>query len=100
MPPTPSDTSITIETLLRRSEKVLFSEIDADKVMIDIDRGLYFGLNSVGADIWDLLSSPQTPANIIAVLEKSYDVSPEICRQETMALLESLLHANLVEIVS
>ena len=41
----PEETSqINLETRLRRSENILFSEIDQDKVMIDIQRGAYFGL--------------------------------------------------------
>ncbi len=91
---------LTLETMLRRSQNVLFSEIDSDKVMIDIERGLYFGLNDVAGDIWDRLEKQQTPADLIAGLLESYEIDAETCQRETLAVLERMTRAGLVEIVA
>lgn len=89
---------IKLETPLKRAENILFSEIDQDKVMIDIERGAYFGMNPVAGDIWDMLETPHTPQQIIDKLLTEYEVDAEICENETLAVLQRMAHLKLVEI--
>ena len=91
---------ISLETRLRRSENILFSEIDEDKVMIDIQRGAYFGLNPVAGEIWNLLETPHTPAELVGALVNTYEVDEATCQTETMDALQRMLKLGLVEIVA
>ena len=43
---------------LTRAEGLVSSEIDGEVVMMSVDQGKYFGINSVGSRIWSLLESP------------------------------------------
>lgn len=87
------------ETRLKRSENILFSEIDQDKVMIDIERGAYFGLNSVAGDIWNLLETPHTPVQLVQTLLQNYEVDEDTCQSETLAALQRMVQLKLVEIL-
>ena len=86
------------ETLVRRSENILFSEIDQDKVMIDIERGAYFGMNPVAGEIWDMLEVPQTPQQVIEKLLALYEVDVETCQTETMQVLQRMARLKLIEL--
>jgi hypothetical protein len=92
--------SIELQTRLKRTENILFSEIDQDKVMIDIERGTYFGLNPVAGDIWELLEKTHSAQELIAKLLESYEVAPETCKKETLQVLQRMSNLNLVEIVT
>ena len=89
---------ISLETPLKRAENILFSEIDQDKVMIDIERGAYFGMNPVAGGIWEMLEAPHTPRQIIEKLLAEYDIDAETCQTETLAVLQRMVRLKLVEI--
>lgn len=91
--------TLNYETNLRRAENILFSEIDQDKVMIDLERGTYFGLNPVSGEIWDLLETPHTPGQIIQKLLEAYEIDETTCQTETLGVLERMLRLGLVELV-
>jgi hypothetical protein len=52
----------------------------------------------VGASIWKLLQTPCKVADIQVALLQEYDVEPERCERDLMALLEGLLGAGLIEV--
>lgn len=89
---------IELETALKRAENILFSEIDQDKVMIDIERGAYFGMNPVAGEIWDMLETPLTPQQVIQKLITIYEVDSETCQTETLQVLQRMAHLKLVEV--
>lgn len=91
--------SINLNLRLRRSEKILFTQIDNDRVMVDPENGGYFGLNEVAGEIWDLLSQPRTPAEICVELQARYEVDGETCQNETQTVLGRMLRLKLIQAV-
>ncbi len=71
-----------------------------DVAMMDMQSGKYFVLAEVAASIWERLAEPVRPAALCAALSEVYDVSPEQCRAEVLAFLESAHADGLVQIVS
>ena len=57
---------ITLETTVVRASDVLASQVENELVMMDIERGMYYALNPVGADIWERLAEPQQVADLCA----------------------------------
>lgn len=72
------------------------TELAGEKVMIDFESGKYFLIKGVGNDIWDLIQTETTPAEIIDKLLGEYDVSPEECEQSVMSFLEKLQELNFI----
>ncbi len=74
-------------------------------VLLDFDRGQYFGLNAVGATIWRVLSEGSAEAlapdqvvqHIAAVVVSEYEVDLNVAVQDTKALMEKLLAEGLVQ---
>jgi hypothetical protein len=91
--------TLELHTPLQRLENILFSEIDQDKVMIDIERGAYFGMNPVAGDIWEMLQNPLTPQQVIENLLAAYEVEPETCQKETMQVLQRMVRLKLVQVL-
>ena len=67
--------------------------------MMSVEAGRYFSLNSSGSRIWQLIEQPALVADIVATLEREFDVEPERCQAETMRLIEGLLTQDLARIV-
>ncbi len=74
--------------------------MDDELVMMDATAGTYYGLNSVGAEIWRLLETPTSIQDLCTSLTHSFEVPPERCRSEVLQFLEQLQAKGLVRVVS
>jgi hypothetical protein len=73
----------------------------ADEVMIlNLNNGVYYGLDPVGARIWELLQEERPVAEIRDALLAEFEVTEERCERDLLRLLGELIDARLVEIVS
>ncbi len=88
--------SISLESVVRRSSEVMASQVDNELVMMDIERGMYYALNPVGADIWERLTEPQTVADLCAQLMQQYDVDQATCEADVLAVLNDMAENGLL----
>lgn len=87
-------------TMYVRNQQTVSGQIDDNLVMMDIAKGSYFSLNSVGTRIWQLLETPLTAEALCNLLLAEYDVSPDQCRAEVSEHLSYMQQLSLVEIVA
>ena len=87
-----------LETIVERNHEIDATDLDGEKVMMDLDKGQYFMLNGEGGNIWELTEKPISVQNIIETLRKEYEVSVEECEQAVKEFLHHMHHANLVMI--
>lgn len=98
MLPDPAD--MATKRFVRRRD-ILDAGIGAgETVLLQPERGHYFGLKGAVQRIWELLESPITLDEICAVLLDEFDVTPQRCHDETAELLSQLVNEQLVEVVS
>ncbi|GBF33822.1 hypothetical protein DCCM_2933 [Desulfocucumis palustris] len=86
-------------TIVAQATGLVAADMDGEKVMLNIEKGKYFGLNRVGSRIWELLEKPLTVQEMVAVLLKEYDVEEKNCRQDVLTYLSKLYARGLVAIV-
>lgn len=80
----------------RVAPDVLFQVVNDEMVLLDLDGETYFGLNPVGARIWQLLEQGRNTADIIATLLAEYEVGRDRLEEDVGALIEQLLTAGLI----
>jgi hypothetical protein len=78
------------------SSNQLYSEIDSEAVILDLESGVYYGLNETGNQIWQWLQQPKTESEIIALVLEEYDVTPEQGAKDVKALLEEMIEAKII----
>jgi hypothetical protein len=76
----------------------LASRLGSQAVILNMEYGRYFGLNTTGAFVWDLVQQPRTVAEIEHGICSEFDVTPEQCRVDVARLLENLLSNGLIEV--
>lgn len=81
-----------------RTSNNIVSDMDGEKVMLDIANGKYYNLGAVGGRIWELLQVPLTFDELIAQLLSEYDVEQEECESHVAAFLQQLSAEGLVVI--
>ena len=80
------------------AKEVLATELGAEFVMLNLADGIYYGLDEVGGEIWKLLATPVTAADICRAIAASFDVEPDQCHADVQKLLESLASRGLIEV--
>lgn len=89
---------IQLETIVERNQEIDASDLDGEKVMMDMDRGNYFMLNPIGSRIWDLINEPISVRRLVSLLREEYDVSEDECLEGVKDFLHELHHSNLLNI--
>ena len=84
-------------SVVARQEQVS-SDLAGETVILDLKSGVYYGLNSVGASIWNLIQEPKTVNEVREALLAKYKVEPEQCDRDLLALLEQLEAEGLIEV--
>lgn len=79
-----------------RAPDCLHADLEGETVMMSIERGEYFGLNSVGSRVWELLEAPQSLDQLCVALTAEFAVDDAQCRQEVAAFLQEMLGLGIV----
>jgi hypothetical protein len=75
----------------------LCCDLNNEAVILSLDNGKYYGINSVGSRIWELLQKPVSFLEIEQTILDEYDVAEEICRQEISRFLELMAAEGLIK---
>ena len=78
------------ETVIVRKAGMDTTDLDGEKVMMDLDKGEYFMINEVGGRIWDIIQQPISFKAIINILLNEYDIEENICRESVITFIERL----------
>jgi hypothetical protein len=84
------------DSMIERNPTVLHSDLDDEVVMMDVDRGQYYGLNSSGRAIWQALATPATLADVVHRLTEAFDVEYGTCERDCRAVLTEMFAEGLV----
>lgn len=74
----------------RVSDRFLISHLAGETVLMNKQTGDYFGINTVGTTIWELLSAPLTAEAIVAQLLERYEIDQTTCAAEVGQFLSTL----------
>ena len=85
-------------TVVVAAGELLSGEFDADAVILDLRSGVYYGLDGVGARIWQLLQRPTSLASLRDLLLAEYQVEARRCERDLRELLRHLLQRGLIRV--
>ena len=77
-------------------DNVATRELDGELVLLNFDTESYFGLDQVGARMWDVLRGAPTVEAGVATLLSEFDVDEATLRADVEVLLTQLVDGGLV----
>ena len=80
-----------------RGQDIIERDFQGESVLLDLNTGLYFSLNSVGSFVWRLLDGSRTARDIAEHLSANYDVDPDTAARDTEELIRDLLDQRLIQ---
>ncbi len=76
--------------------QVMARTVGDETVILDLASGTYYGLDPVGARMWQLMGEGQSLAQVCEVMIAEYEVSREVIERDLLALTQTLCDKNLV----
>lgn len=88
---------ITETSLIQRNEtKFLASALGEEIVMMNTDNGDYIGVNSVGSDIWNLLTEPTRVDELVTKVGELYDADEAQLKTEINEFVQRMLKQDMI----
>jgi hypothetical protein len=91
-------TILGLDTVVKQDETVLATEIGPEIALMRIESGMCFGLNPIGRDIWDAIKTPKSLRDVCEALQARYNVAPDTCEAEVLALVSKMVEKQLVHL--
>lgn len=76
--------------------QVMSRRVGDETVLLDIESGLYFGVDRVGQRIWELAGRGRTLGNIIDTIVAEFDVDRPQAEADVMAFVSTLISRGLL----
>jgi hypothetical protein len=96
--PSTTNANLSMKSIVRASREQVSSELAGEVIILNLNAGVYHGLDETGARIWQLIQTPTRVADVRDALLSEYDVEADRCGQDLLELLESLSNSGLLEV--
>lgn len=80
------------------SKEQVSSRLGDEAAILGLKNGVYYGLNPVGARVWNLIQEPRTLEELHEILSSEYDVEGSRLDSDLRHLIGQLAEERLVEI--
>ena len=89
---------ITGESRVVAARDQVSCDLDGEAAILNLATGVYYGLDSIGATIWQQIQTPATVNDVRAALMKAYDVDAETAEADLLSFLAEMMKEGLVEL--
>ena len=90
--------TISGRSVVVASKDQVSCDLQGEAAILNLKNGIYYGLDPVGARIWDLIQEPRAVSGVRDALLEEYEVAPDDCERDLVVLLEELAAHGLVEV--
>ena len=78
-------------------DAVITRELDGETILLNLETGIYFGLDKVGTDVWRAIRTVGTLGEALDLVQSEYDVEPAVLRVDFLRLVDELLAKGLLQ---
>ena len=87
--------AIPLDSTVAPSDDAVFREMDGESVLLNLETGMYFGLDEVGTRVWQLAAQHCSLRAVRERLVEEYDADPATIERDLLALAEALVGKGL-----
>jgi len=88
----------SLEHAVRIADDVVFRELDGEAIILNLESGVYFGLDTVGTRIWQLCQERVYLGTVWEMMCAEFDAPPDAMRADLLALIDELTSKGLLAI--
>jgi hypothetical protein len=75
---------------------IVFREVDGEAVILNLESGVYFGLDQVGTRIWQLIQEHGSLQTVFETMCDEFDVRSDALERDLLGLMDELCAKGLV----
>jgi len=79
-----------VQRSTRVNESIISADLGTESVLLNVETGIYFGLDEVGAEIWGQLVQGRSEDQIVDRLLDAYDVDRATLAADVATFLDTL----------
>jgi hypothetical protein len=91
-------TKLLRDSIVKIAKEQVACDLAGEVVILGLQSGQYFSLNTVGARIWNLIQEPKTVGALLESVLEEYDVEPNLLERDLLALLDKMAINELIEV--
>lgn len=89
---------LSLDSIVVAAKEQVSADLGGEMAILNLHNGVYYGLNEVGTRVWELIQEPIVIGQVRNVIWAEYDVEPEQCARDVLALLEEMMAEALIEV--
>jgi hypothetical protein len=86
---------VSLDDALTVAEDTVFRELEGESVLLNLESGMYFGLDAVGTRVWRLFEETRSLRAVRDRLTEEYDVDPATAERDLLELADALVQKGL-----
>ncbi len=94
------DAGLYLYSIVSASPEQVSCPLGDEAAILNMKNTVYYGLNPVGARVWNLLQQPRTISDLRDALLEEYDVDTGRCEKDLLELLEKMRSEGLIQVRS
>ena len=84
------------DTIFSIPPQVMSRLVDNETVLLDLESGLYFGLDGVGKRIWDAVGDGRSIGEIAGIITAEFEVDEARAQADVIAFTSDLVERGLL----
>jgi coenzyme PQQ synthesis protein D (PqqD) len=93
-----TNTNLSLHDALAVRPDVVFRQLNEEAVLLDLKSGTYFGLNDVGARMWQLIVERGALSSVLDALAAEYATGRDALERDLLGLGRELCDRGLAEV--
>jgi hypothetical protein len=92
------DPGLSPSSVVVASSEQVSCPLGEESAILNLKNSVYYGLNEVGARVWNLVQQPRSIAEVRDAIAEEYEVEPGRCEREIIDIVQKLKDEGLVEL--
>lgn len=89
-------TPLSLDSIVRVGDDTIFRELNGEAVLLQLEAGMYYGLDPVGTRFWELLADHGELRKVHVQAVQEFDVAPDTLERDLLALVTELIDRRLL----
>lgn len=91
--------SLTDDSVIIAAKSQVSCDLDGEAAVLNLTTGIYYGLDKVGATIWQHIQTPATVATLRQAIIAHYEVDAATAQSDLITFLDQMMQEGLVEML-
>ncbi|MFZ1973377.1 MAG: PqqD family peptide modification chaperone [Candidatus Acidiferrales bacterium] len=92
------DAPLSLHAVVVAAAEQISCPLGEEAAILNLKNSVYYGMNPVGARVWELLKQPKVVSELRDALLNEYEVDHERCAQDLLVLLQKMREEGLIEV--